>query len=80
MFPLNSTGGQNPVRGRILGYRMETGHQEKEEGKNEVGDLAKTVFKVTMFALSHYSETLLFTVLLVFRSFSLYLVTRITSK
>lgn len=23
----------NPVRGRILGYRMETGRQEKEEGK-----------------------------------------------
>lgn len=33
MFPLNSSSGQNPVRGRILGYRMETGHQEKEEGK-----------------------------------------------
>lgn len=38
------------------------------------------VLKVTMFAISHNFESLLFTVLLVFRNFSLYLVTRIGLK
>lgn len=41
MFPLNSSSGQNPVRGRILGYRMETGHQEREEGEERGGRLGK---------------------------------------
>lgn len=33
-----------------------------------------------MFAISHYFESLLFTVLLVFRNFRLYWVTRVGSK
>lgn len=39
-----------------------------------------TVLKVTMFAISHYFESLLFTVLLVFRNCALYLVMRIGSQ
>lgn len=42
MFPLNSSSEQSPLRGRILGYRMETGCPEKEEGKEWGGRLGKS--------------------------------------
>ena len=79
MFSLNPSSGQSPVRGRFLGYRVDTGHQEKK-GKNEVGDLANRSVKVTMLALSRNLKACCWMCFLVYRNFSLYIVTGIGLK